>query len=107
MNYLIPFIIASGYPIGKLLKWNSPEEINPGKKYFKLSNKLFLISTYILSIYFLQNYFIIIPVLSLLFTKKTNFLQESIIVAILLSLSFNIYLSTTIFLYAITVGLLR
>lgn len=77
MKLLIPIIIFSGFFINLLLQKIAKEEIKPGKKYFKLIEKLIL-------------FLLIITILTL--TKSYPYLLIGAIIGFFLSIFLSIYL---------------
>ena len=64
IQLLAPIISFLGFPIGLFLSFVSPEEMKPGKKYFKLLQNLLLV----LILFFVFDYYLIPLAISILIT---------------------------------------
>ena len=64
IQLLAPIIAFLGFPIGVFLSFLSPEEMNPGKKYFKLLQNILLV----LILFFVFDYYAISLVISIILT---------------------------------------
>ena len=64
INFLAPIIAFLGFPIGLFLSFMSPEEMGPGKKYFKLLQNLLLVFIF----FFVFDYYSFQLILSIIIT---------------------------------------
>ena len=116
IQFLAPIISFLGFPFGLFLSFVSPEEMNPGKKYFKLLQNLLLV----LILFFIFNYYSLPLIASILITitvflgvfcwqNKYKSIILYLILAVLLYLSSKNPLlfaleSSLIFMYGVPAG---
>ena len=116
IQFLAPIIAFLGFPFGLFLSFVSPEEMKPGKKYFKLFQNLLLIFI----LFFVFDYYTIPLIISIILTvtaflvvfywqNKHKSLILYLILAVLLYLSSNnpslfALESSLIFMYGLPAG---